>query len=162
MNEIVENWKSKAKNELDDTRTYLKSLKVNKNIDASVSQLHQEVFAKVDCLQCANCCKTTPAIVTRPDARRIAKHLGITSKAFIKKYLLEDFDGSLMINGVPCTFLNQDNTCQIYEVRPEACSAYPHTDQFGFNRRSKMNALNTIVCPATYEIVRRLKNIHPT
>ncbi len=160
MKEIFDNWKKHSKEDYDENLNYLKSLRGNKSIDQSAAELDKTVFAKVDCLQCANCCKSTPAMVTRPDAKRIAKHLGLSSKAFIKKYLLEDYDGSLMINGVPCTFLNVDNTCQIYEVRPEACREYPHTAQFGFHRRSRMNAQNTLICPATYEIVKRLKAIH--
>ena len=114
---------------------------------------------EADCLSCANCCKTTPALVERSDAKRIAKHLGMSPKGFIRKYLLEDINGELMIQRVPCTFLNTDNTCEIYDVRPKACREYPHTDQKDFNRRSKMNAKNTIVCPAAFEIVERLKAI---
>lgn len=161
MKEIIDNWKKHSQADYDKNLSYLKSLRGNKSIDAAASALDTKVFDKVDCLQCANCCKSTPAIVTRPDAKRIAKHLGIPPKTFIKKYLLEDYDGSLMINGVPCTFLNEDNSCQIYEVRPTACREYPHTAQFGFHRRPRMNAQNTLVCPATYEIVKRLKEIHP-
>ena len=161
MKEILDNWKNHSKEDYDENLSYLKSLRGNKSIDTSAAELDKTVFDKVDCLQCANCCKTTPAIVSRPDAKRIAKHLGLPPKTFIKKYLLEDYDGSLMINGVPCTFLNDDNTCQIYEVRPVACREYPHTAQFGFHRRSRMNAQNTLVCPATYEIVKRLKDLHP-
>ena len=161
MKKIVEKWKFHAKSDYSDNLKYLLSLKGNRSIDKFAAKLDDEVFDQIDCLQCANCCKSTPAIVTRPDAKRIAKHLGMPPKTFIKKYLLEDYDGSLMINGVPCTFLNADNTCKIYEVRPTACREYPHTDQFGFHRRGRMNAQNTLVCPATYEIVERLKAIHP-
>lgn len=162
MKDIVDRWKQHSKEEYDENLTFLKSLKGNRAVDATAATLDTKVFNQVDCLQCANCCKSTPAIVTRPDAKRIAKHLGMPPKAFIKKYLLEDYDGSLMINGVPCTFLNEDNTCQIYDVRPEACREYPHTSQFGFHRRARMNAQNTLICPATYEIVKRLKEIHPS
>lgn len=161
MSESFTNWKNNAKKDFKENLAYLQSLKGNRNIDTSVSKIHDEVFTEINCLDCANCCKTTPAIVTRPDAKRIAKHLGISTKAFIKKYLIEDYDQTLMINGVPCTFLNEDNTCKIYEVRPEACRTYPHTNDFGFTRRPKMNAQNTIVCPATYEIVKKLQEIFP-
>ena len=160
MKEIVDSWKNHAKEEYDENLIFLKSLKGNRSVDESAASLDNTVFDKVDCLKCANCCKTTPAIVSRPDVKRIAKYLRVLTKTFIKKFLIEDYDGSLMINGVPCSFLNKDNTCQIYEVRPVACREYPHTAQFGFHRRSRMNAQNTLVCPAAYEIVKRLKGIH--
>ena len=159
MKEIVEDWKTNAQKDLNENKEFLKSLPKQKSTDRIVYDLHDKVFQKVDCLQCANCCKTTPALVTRPDAKRIAKHLSIPPKTFIRKYLLEDINGELMIARVPCTFLNDDNTCQIYEVRPQACREYPHTNQSGFSRRSKMNANNTIVCPAVFEIVEQLKKV---
>lgn len=30
-----------------------------KNLDYIVQETHDEVFEKIDCLKCANCCKTT-------------------------------------------------------------------------------------------------------
>lgn len=160
MKKIVEDWKTNAQKDLNENKEFLKSLPKQKSTDRIVYDLHDKVFQKVDCLQCANCCKTTPALVTRPDAKRIAKHLSIPPKTFIRKYLLEDINGELMIARVPCTFLKDDNTCQIYEVRPQACREYPHTNQSGFSRRSKMNANNTIVCPAVFEIVEQLKKVN--
>lgn len=157
MKKIVADWKASAHKDLNENTAFLKSIPKNKQTDDLAFDLHEKVFKKVDCLQCANCCKTTPALVTRPDAKRIAKYLSIPPKTFIRKYLLEDVNGELMIARVPCTFLNEDNTCQIYDVRPQACREYPHTNQSGFSRRSKMNANNTIVCPAVYEIVKQLK-----
>lgn len=159
MKKILEEWKANARHDFDQNRIFLNSLPKGRSTDKVVSELHEQVFKKADCLKCANCCKTTPALVTRPDAKRIAKHLSIPPKTFIRNYLLEDIGGELMIARVPCTFLNEDNTCQIYEVRPQACREYPHTNQSGFSRRSKMNANNTIVCPAVFEIVNRLSKI---
>lgn len=157
MDNLINNWKKNAKANYQSNLKSLKSLRGNKSVDKMVTQLDEEVFSKADCLQCANCCRTTPAIVTRPDAKRIAKHMGIPPKTFIRKYLIQDIDGELMMNGVPCTFLNSDNTCDIYEVRPMACREYPHTHQTGYNRRPLLNAKNTIVCPAAFEILNRLK-----
>lgn len=159
MKQLLEKWKANSESQYGDTLQFLTKISKSRTIDKAVSALHDSVFADADCLQCANCCRTTPALVTRPDAKRIAKHLDIPPKTFIRKYLLEDTNGELMIAKVPCTFLKEDHTCQIYDVRPQACREYPHTNQSGFSRRSKMNAKNTIVCPAAFEIVERLKNI---
>lgn len=156
---MLEKWKENAESDYSENRSFLHTLKNNPNVDALSKAAHQEVFAKADCLACANCCKTTPAIVERSDIKRIAKFLGIPPKVFSRKYLLEDFGGEMVVQRVPCTFLNEDNTCQIYEVRPKACREYPHTDQTHFHRRAKMNAKNTLVCPAAYAIVERLKAV---
>ncbi len=154
---MIKNWNEKCESNYSDNLSFLNSIKGNREWDERAKEIHKDVFEKADCLACANCCKTTPALVDRSDAKRIARHLGISPKQFVRKYLLEDFNEEMVIQRVPCTFLNSDNTCQIYEVRPKACREYPHTDQRDFNRRSKMNAKNTIVCPAAFEIVERLK-----
>jgi len=159
LEDLLKKWKENSEINYSENLSFLTSLKGKSDWDEKASEIHTDVFEKADCLACANCCRTTPAIVERSDAKRIAKHLGISPKAFIRKYLLEDFNGEMFIQKVPCTFLNSDNTCEIYDVRPKACREYPHTDQINFNRRPKMNAKNTIVCPAAFEIVERLKAI---
>lgn len=154
------NWsEERAKADFEDNFNYLKSLRDRPELDQKVQQLHDEVFDEVDCLACANCCKTTPPIVLKSDVKRIAKFLNMPPKTFIKKHLIEDVNRELIMNYVPCTFLQDDHKCSIYEVRPRACRNYPHTDEANFGRRAKLNAHNTIVCPATYEIVKRLREV---
>ncbi len=104
----------------------------------SQKAIHNEVFSKINCLDCGNYCKTTPPIYTKKDVKRIARHIGITPKTFIRKYTIEDIGGELTGIKVPCHFLNEDNTCSIYEVRPEACRRYPHTDEKEFAERPEM------------------------
>ena len=154
---MLKNWNEKSETNYSDNLSFLNSLRGKEEWDKIAKEVHEEVFQETNCLTCANCCKTTPALVERSDVKRIARYLGISPKQFIRKYLLEDFNGEMVIQKVPCTFLNSDNTCHIYDVRPKACREYPHTDQRNFNRRSKMNAKNTIVCPAAFEIVERLR-----
>jgi len=140
---------------------YLHELSINKpRITPELQQTHEEVFAEVDCLACANCCKTTPPLYTTKDVKRIARHLGISPKQFKNKYIIEDINGDLVGIRVPCSFLNEDNTCSIYEVRPMACRTYPHTDDPAFVSRPDMNHQNTIVCPAAFHIVERLRSLH--
>lgn len=157
MEEIVQSWKKNRKSDYNENHEFLKSLASCPILDQKVHSLHEETFSKVDCLKCANCCRTTPALILKSDVKRLAKHLSIPPKTFIRKYLIEDINGDLIMNGVPCTFLNEDNTCQVYEVRPKACRSYPHTDEEGFGRRAKLNANNTVVCPAVFHIVNQLK-----
>ncbi|MEM9259149.1 MAG: YkgJ family cysteine cluster protein, partial [Bacteroidota bacterium] len=48
-----------------------------KDLDERFHDLHEEVFSEVDCLDCANCCKTTSPIFRDIDIDRLAKHLNI-------------------------------------------------------------------------------------
>lgn len=160
MQQIYNSWQSQTKNDHRENLRFLRKLRGSGELDTEVKQLHDEAFEQIDCLSCANCCKTTPAMVTKSDAKKIAAHLGIPPKTFIKKYLIEDIVGGYVFSRVPCVFLGEDHKCSIYEVRPQACRRYPHTDESGFGRRPKLNAANTVVCPAVYHIVEQLKSKH--
>lgn len=156
--QIIENWQ---KIRSSDYKAYLKffnALRENK-IKSYGSDLHQEAFKKVNCLECAHCCKTTPALLEGADISRISGHLGLTKKEFIRKYVLEDINGELSLNKVPCHFLQKDNTCAIYEIRPKACREFPHTDDPKYYKRPVLNAKNVMICPAAYYVVEKLKEI---
>jgi uncharacterized protein len=119
---------------------------------------HTNVFAKTDCLTCANCCKTSPPLISKSDIKRIASFLNTTPKIFEREYVITDYNGEMSF---PCRFLQDDNTCSIYDVRPEACRRYPHTDEKDYALRTKLNIENTIVCPAAVKILNQLKAIFP-
>lgn len=128
-----------------------------KNLDTTVHQLHDEAFEKIDCLTCANCCKTTSPIFTDKDIERIAAHFKMRPAEFVEKYLHLDNDEDYVLNSAPCTFLGEDNYCKIYEVRPKACREYPHTDRKQFHKILNLTMKNMSICPATFEIVQRLQ-----
>ena len=149
---------NKAQQEYNENFSFLKTLNLQSEhlVEQKLFSIHDEVFSQTDCLECANCCKTCPPIITTDDITRISKYLKISKKQFKRKYILEDIDGSLSLNSVPCHFLQADNKCSIYDIRPEACRNYPHSRQRGFSARAKLNAKNTLICPAMYKIVKRL------
>lgn len=155
--------KSLALTEKKANKKYLTKLgkRKPKSLDDEVATLHEEVFEEIDCLQCANCCKTTSPIFRDKDIDRIAKHLGIKPAQLVEQYLHLDEDGDYVLNSSPCVFLGADNYCQIYEVRPKACREYPHTDRKNFHQILNLTLKNTIVCPATLEVVKRLRERLP-
>lgn len=131
-----------------------------KNLDYVVQETHDEVFKTIDCLQCANCCKTTGPLYTEKDIERIAKHLRMKPADFEAKYLRVDEDNDKVLQNLPCFFLNSDNTCSIYDVRPKACREYPHTDRKKIYQINNLTIKNTLICPAAYEFVERImKNL---
>lgn len=139
------------------TLDFLKK-KPPKNLDYLVQELHDEVFEKIDCLKCANCCKTTGPLFTDKDIDRISKHIRKKPADFESQFLRKDEDGDLVLQKLPCVFLNTDNTCSIYEVRPKACREFPHTDRKKIYQINHLTLKNTLICPAAYEFVERLKN----
>ncbi len=148
-----------AKNSKTNTEKYFNKLRRTqpKLLDVTVQQIHEEVFSTTDCLACANCCKTTSPIFYQKDIERLAKLFRIKPSVFIANYLHLDEDNDYVLNSAPCTFLDNDNYCSVYEHRPAACREYPHTDRKRFYQVLDITLRNTFVCPAAYEIVEKLK-----
>lgn len=128
-----------------------------KNLDEVVHGLHEEVFEHIDCLKCANCCKTTSPIFYERDIDRISKRLRIRPSDFIDKYLHIDEDKDYVLNVAPCPFLDAENYCLVYEDRPTACREYPHTNRKRFHQILDLTLKNTFVCPAVYQVVEEMK-----
>jgi len=140
-------WKQKAKERKKINQRFLETSKESVVIK-QLPQIHEEIFSKINCLQCANCCKNHSPTFKATDIKRISKHLQIKETDLIEKYLKLDEDNDWVLQQQPCTFLNQDNTCQIYEVRPSDCARFPYTDEDVFIKRKKLTLTNTTVCPA--------------
>lgn len=158
----LELYKSQALKRQKDHKKILENLrkKPPKNLDFAVQQTHNEVFEKIDCLQCANCCKTTGPLFTEKDIDRISRHLRLKPADFEKKFLQVDEDQDKVLQNLPCYFLNADNFCSIYEVRPKACREFPHTDRKKIYQINHLTLKNTLICPAAFEFVERIqKNI---
>ena len=120
----------------------------SKSLNAKANAAHADVFNRIDCLDCANCCKSIPPIVNETDSRRISRYLGMKVSEFKAQYTREDDDGDSVMNTSPCPFLGEDNKCDIYDIRPKACRKYPHTGEFEFARHMKLHKINVAYCPA--------------
>ncbi len=80
------------------------------------------------------CCRDLDLILTPYDILRLKQHLGLSSEAFIERYVVWDFSHDM---GFPtaklkmsdndrklCPFLGSDG-CNVYQDRPSACRIYP-------------------------------------
>jgi uncharacterized protein len=146
-----------------ENKKYFEKLKkrVPKNLDYVMQDLHDKEFKKTNCLDCANCCKTTGPLFTLADIERIAKYLKQKPQQFIDQYLRVDEEKDYVLKSVPCHFLDNDNTCFIYDVRPKACREFPHTDRKKFNQITDLTLLNVAICPAAFNIVEEMKKKLP-
>ena len=129
-----------------------------KGLDKVMHQENVEVWKDMDCLACANCCKTMSPTFTNEDIRRISKHVGMSAQAFRDKYLyLDKADNDWMNKAQPCQFLNlNDNKCSIYEVRPADCAGFPHPTKRKPPDYLQVYKQNVEYCPATYKLVERM------
>ncbi len=78
---------------------------------------------------------------------------------FIDAYLRVDEEDDYVLKSAPCPFLGADNHCSVYDDRPKACREYPHTDRKKMVQIMDLTYKNTLVCPAVFEIVERLKKL---
>lgn len=130
------------------------------HLDQQFNELHDQAFEHIDCLTCANCCKTTGPLFKQKDIERLADHFKMRPAQFVERYLHIDEDNDYVLNTLPCPFLGTDNYCSVYESRPNACREYPHTNQRKMHTRFKETLNNTAICPAVFEIVEKLKSIY--
>ncbi len=159
MDELLQQLPQKAKDKEKEHTIFLEKLKKKKpkKLDMIMQEAHQDAFEKIDCLQCANCCKTTGPLLIQKDIERIAKFLRLKPQQFIDQYLRIDEDQDYVFQSMPCPFLGGDHYCAIYEVRPRACREFPHTDRKKFYQINKLTLENVKICPAVYEILEEVR-----
>ncbi len=154
-------FKDISKNKSAENKKFLAGLKRKdpRKVDDAFHAVHEEVFEEIDCLECANCCKTTSPIFYQTDIERVAKSIRMKPGDFIEKYLRIDEDKDYVLKSSPCPFLDAENYCSVYEDRPKACREYPHTNRKKMVQIMELTHKNTLVCPAVFEMVERLKKI---
>ncbi|MFV0482770.1 MAG: YkgJ family cysteine cluster protein [Bacteroidales bacterium] len=127
-----------------------------KDLDTITLELHEKAFEEIDCLECANCCKSISPIITYNDIERIAKQTKQKPGELVEKYMHMDSDGDYVFNSSPCPFLGADNYCSIYSHRPKACREYPHTDRRRFYQILDLTRKNCEICPIVCEVSKGL------
>lgn len=161
MTNLISDWKKRKEQSYPVHKKLVQRLrkKRGKKLNELGERLHEEVFEKIDCLDCANCCTSIPPIVNKTDVKRIARHLKMKPAEFSDAYLTQDEDGDTVMNTTPCPFLGEDHLCSIYLYRPKACAAYPHTNHMEFSQNLRLHATNAQYCPAVFHILEKLQQI---
>ncbi len=153
--DLLHNWEKKSAEHQKQYKQWLQRADKNKVLRA-LPDLHEEAFEKVNCLDCAACCKNYSPRFKTPDIKRISKHLKMKEGQFIETYLRLDEDGDYVVNTKPCPFLGTDNYCSIYDQRPSDCERFPYTDGDVILKRPQLTLKNSTFCPITYYVLERL------
>ena len=153
--DILHNWQKKSDERQKLYKNYL--LKADKNkVLKLLPELNDTAYEKINCLNCAACCKNYSPRFKTPDIKRISKHLDMKEGVFIEKYLNLDDEGDYVVNTKPCPFLGDDNYCSIYEVRPSDCARFPYTDEDVILKRVPLTLKNSTFCPIVYFVLEEL------
>ncbi|HRH65358.1 MAG TPA: YkgJ family cysteine cluster protein [Bacteroidia bacterium] len=151
-----------AKAQRNENKSFFARVKKRKpsDLDRITNELHYQAFEHIDCLQCANCCRTTGPLLRGKDIDSLAAHFRFRPADFTEKYLRIDEDNDYVFKSMPCPFLGPDNYCSVYEYRPGACRDYPHTQQRDIRQKLDITLENTMICPAVAEVVEGLKRVY--
>lgn len=153
--DFLDRWEGKSASRQKLYKQFLKGADRNQVIK-ELPDLHEQAFERIDCMQCANCCKNYSPRFKTPDLKRISKHLKMRESDFIQTYLVVDEEGDFVVNSKPCPFLATDNSCSIYEERPSDCRRFPYTDEDVFIKRQAITLKNSSFCPITYFVLEKL------
>ena len=156
VDDFFKNWEHKSE---EGAKSYSRLLdRAGKNaILKRLPELHEAATEKVNCLDCARCCKNYSPRFKTTDIRRISKHLNMRESELIDRHLNLDEEGDFVVKTHPCPFLNSDNTCSIYEVRPSDCARFPYTDEDVIVKRPRLTVKNASFCPITFYVLENLK-----
>ena len=155
MSENGPNWQKRSKDKQKTFKNFL--ARADKNaVLKRLPQLHEEAFEKINCLECAACCKNYSPRFKTPDVKRISKHVGLKEGTFIETYLRVDEEGDFVVKSTPCPFLGTDNACTIYDVRPSDCARFPYTDEDVIIKRQNLTLKNSTFCPITFYVLDKL------
>ncbi|HFQ91874.1 MAG TPA: YkgJ family cysteine cluster protein [Chromatiales bacterium] len=86
---------------------------------------------RFQCTACGACCMGDEhhhVFLTRDEARKICRWLGLTWAWFRRRYLSRLDDGTRVLSARDdgrCVFLDARGRCRVYAVRPVQCATYP-------------------------------------
>ncbi|MFO7868026.1 MAG: YkgJ family cysteine cluster protein [Bacteroidales bacterium] len=129
-----------------------------KNLDITLQALHNFYSEKINCLDCARCCKSISPALKNSDVLRLSKHLKIKPSDIVEQYFDTDADNDFVFKKQPCPFLMDDNYCSIYSFRPRACKEYPHTDRRRAAQILSVHTKNISICPIVFHVFKDITN----
>jgi len=93
--------------------------------------IHQRQSLRFKCTACGKCCTGNEdhyIAMSKKEAKNIQTFLNITQRWFRRRYvkhLTRNILTARMHKG-RCVFLNKNNECLIYDLRPIQCRTYPY------------------------------------
>ncbi len=85
-----------------------------------------KILKMVKCHRCGFCCKSCNAMLSKQDIDSLCKYLQCSFEELYEKYM--DKNTRTPYLKLPCPFLNKDNECDVYPVRPKTCKEFPFNE----------------------------------
>ncbi|MGO9231993.1 MAG: YkgJ family cysteine cluster protein [Bryobacteraceae bacterium] len=150
---------------VDENRKFRSFMKSRDHSDRILRRTAERIQDRIDCTQCANCCRTSTTRVTGRDIEKLARHLHTPPERFRADYTMLEADEGQMTRvlqfteGTGCVFLD-GNLYSVYDVRPGICQRYPHLVRGNGSIASRMWDFvdRASVCPIVYNCLEAFKN----
>jgi len=159
MSHFQRKFQKKVVIEKDRMRRFLTMLEKDppEHLDNYAEEIDKEVWKEVNCLGCANCCRSMTPTYSTEDIKRIATHFKMSAASFKEKWLSKSPKGEWMNKVQPCQFLDlTTNKCSIYEIRPADCAGFPHLTKKTMVEYLHVHKQNIRFCPATFLMVEKM------
>lgn len=153
--QVINSFAAEREDENDDFRIFLKNMD-SIEVDEVVHHLNDSITPQIDCTQCGNCCKSLMINITPDEANTLSKQLNMNLPALKEKYIEESGEGQLIMNTIPCHFLN-GTSCSIYANRFTECREFPHLHKDNFTSRLFGTMQYYAMCPIIFNVVEALK-----
>jgi len=141
--------------ENDSFRVFIKNCDGEK-IDSLVHRLNKTIEPLIDCTACGACCKTLMINVKKEEAEKLSGALNMSLTSFKDAFIEESQQGQLIINQMPCHFL-EGTRCSVYENRFTECKEFPHLHRKNFKDRLFGTLVHYAMCPIIFNVVEQLK-----
>jgi len=146
---------------LDENKKLRQHMSRHNYVERKLKIIAQDVEAQIDCLECANCCRTATARLVDRDIEKVAKAAGMKVDRFLRDCteMTADEGRILKRTEAGCVFLN-GNECLVYEGRPASCQDFPHLVRGPGSLMHRMWVMpeRATYCPITYNVLEAWKD----
>jgi Fe-S-cluster containining protein len=145
-------------------RRYIKS---HVFVERQFRKAAEEIHDRIDCRQCAECCRVTEVPLAERDVEKLARFLGISEREFLSGHTVTGEDGEPILKRVAqadgtqaCEFL-AGNECTVYEARPGNCERFPHLLRGSGSIESRMWDMvdRATYCPIVFNWLEAVKKL---
>ncbi|MEO5647988.1 MAG: YkgJ family cysteine cluster protein [Chitinophagaceae bacterium] len=127
-------------------------------VDKVIHDLNKSVSSQIDCTSCGNCCRAFMINVTKDEAEKVAERRNMSVLEFKKQYLEESSGGQMIVNTIPCHFL-EVNKCGIYTDRFLECREFPHLHRTRVKERLFGLLMYYGTCPIIFNVIEEAKQV---
>lgn len=136
-------------------------LKRHVYVERKLEKIAQEIEDRIDCTQCASCCRVPTVGLKERDIEHLARFFRLKPEQFLERYAAADPEGGWMLakNERGCIFLD-GNLCSIYDERPDNCRKFPHIIRGPGTIPTRMWQLidRAVYCPIVYNSLEAFKD----